>query len=205
MAHIADGILSLPVLTTGAVLAVGLSALALRRAEDRDIVRAAVMASVFFAGSLIAVPVGPSSVHLMFGGLMGLILGPVALPAVLAALGLQLVLFGFGGVTTLGVNAVNIALPGILAALALRGAIGRAGPGGAALLAGLVSAMAVLGTGGLVALSLALSSPDFAPAARVMILTYLPLAVVEAAVGAAAAGYLHRARPGEWLGQRATA
>jgi cobalt/nickel transport system permease protein len=199
MAHIQDGILSAPVLIGGAVLALGASAMALRRATDSDIPRAAVLASILFAGSSIAVPVGPSSVHLMFSALMGLVLGWLAVPAVLAVLILQLVLFGFGGVTTLGINAFNIALPGVLFGLVLRRPLTGAPAGRAALLAGLAGGLAALATGGLVALSLALSASDFVPAARVMALTYLPLALVEAVICGAAVGYLQRALPGRWL------
>ncbi|MGA0540990.1 cobalt transporter CbiM [Neotabrizicola sp. VNH66] len=198
MAHIQDGVLSAPVLAGGAVLTVALCAWSMRGASDRAVTRAAVLGSVFFAGSMLAIPVGPSSVHLMFAGLMGLIIGPLAVPAVLAALVLQLVLFGFGGVTTLGVNAFNIAMPGVLAGMVLAGPVRRAGPGGAAVLAGLGAGLAVLGTAGLVALSLALSESAYLPAARVLALTYLPLALIEAAVAAAAVGYLHRAHPGDW-------
>lgn len=193
MAHIQDGVLSAPVLIGGAILTAGACALALRRASDADIPRAAVLASVFFACSLVAIPLGPSSVHLMFSGLMGLILGWLAVPAVLAALVLQLVLFGFGGVTTLGVNAFNIALPGVLVGLALRGAVARAAPGRAALIAGLGAGAAAIATGGLVALALALSHSAYVPAARVMTITYLPLALMEGAIAGAVTAYLRRA------------
>lgn len=200
MAHIQDGILSAPVLVAGAVLTAGACTLALRRAQDSDIPRAAVLASVFFAGSMIAVPVGPSSVHLMFSALMGLVLGWLAVPAVLAALVLQLVLFGFGGLTTLGVNAFNIAMPGVVLGLALRRPIAAALPRRAAFLAGLAGGVAALATAGLVALALALSASEFVPAARIMALTYLPLALAEAVICGAAVGYLQRALPARWLG-----
>lgn len=199
MAHIQDGILSAPVWVGGAVLTVGLCAWALRRAQDSDIPRAAVLAATFFAASLLAIPVGPSSVHVMLSGLMGLILGGMALPAVLAALVLQLVLFGFGGVTTLGINALNIAVPGVVIGAALRPLLAVVPPGRAAALAGAGAALACLATGGLVAAALALSASDYVPAARVMAATYLPLAMIEAAVCGAAVGYLHRAHPGRWL------
>lgn len=195
MAHIPDGILSAPVLIGGAVLAVGGVAIALRNLEDRAIPRAAILSAVFFAGSLIAVPVGPSSVHLLFTGLMGVMLGFMAFPAVLVALMLQAVLFGFGGLTTLGVNTVNIALPGVLLGFALGPAIRAASPGKAAVLGAICGALAVLGTGALVAVSLWLSSPQFVPVAQVMLVTYLPLALGEAAVTAAAVGFLARVQP----------
>jgi len=195
MAHIPDGILSAPVLIGGAVIAAGGVAIALKRLEDRMVPRAAILSAAFFAGSLIAVPVGPSSVHLLFTGLMGVMLGTMAFPAVLVALLLQTVLFGFGGLTTLGVNTVNIALPGVLLGLALGPAIRAASPGRAAMLAAVCGALAVAGTGSLVALSLWLSSPEFVPVAKIMLITYLPLALGEAAVTAAAVGFLSRVQP----------
>ncbi|MCB1754221.1 MAG: cobalt transporter CbiM [Gammaproteobacteria bacterium] len=195
MAHIPDGIVSAPVLLGGAALAVAGVAIALRQLDDRAIPRTATLSATFFAGSLIAIPVGPSSVHLLFGGLIGVMLGFMAFPAVLVALLLQTVLFGFGGLTTLGVNTVNIALPAVLTGLALGPAIRAASPRRAAVLAAISGALAVTGTGALVALSLWLSSAQYAPVAKVMLATYLPLALGEAAVTGAAVGFLARVQP----------
>ncbi|MBZ9937217.1 cobalt transporter CbiM [Mesorhizobium sp. BR1-1-16] len=196
MAHIPDGILSAPVLIGGGVVAAGGVALALRQLDDRLIPRIAVLSAVFFAGSLIAVPVGPSSVHLLLGGLMGIMLGTGTFLAVLVALILQLTLFGFGGLTTLGVNTMNMALPGVLLAIAFGPVIRQTTkPAVRAVLAGLVGALAVLGTGGMVSLSLGLSSPHYVPIASVVIATYLPLALGEAFVTAAIVAFLARVQP----------
>ncbi len=196
MAHIPDGILSAPVLIGGAVLAVGGVALGLRRLTDQAIPKAAILSAAFFAGSLIAIPVGPSSVHLLLSGLMGIMLGFAAFPAVAVALMLQAVLFGFGGLTTLGVNTFNIALPGVLLAMALGPTIRSASsPVRRMALAATVGALAVLGTGGLVAVSLALSSSDYTPVASILLATYLPLAIGEAFVTAAVVGFLARVHP----------
>ena len=195
--HIPDGILSAPVLVGGAVLAAAGVAMGLRRLDDRAIPRTAILSAVFFAGSLIAVPIGPTSVHLVFAGLMGVMLGWAIFPAVLVALGLQAVLFGFGGLTALGVTTVVIAAPGALAGAILGPMICHAGrPAVAMGLAGLAGALAVLGSAALVALALVLSDGDFAPVARVMAAVYLPLAAVEAAVSAFVVGFLTRVQPG---------
>jgi ABC-type Co2+ transport system, permease component len=196
MAHIPDGILSAPVLIGGAVIAAGGIALAMRRIDDQTIIRTAILSATFFAGSLIAVPIGPSSVHLLFGGVMGLMLGNAAFLAVFVALILQALLFGFGGLTTLGVNAVNIALPSIVLA-------GIAGPylrntKSAAIrtaLAALVGGGAALGTGAMVALSMGLSASEYQPIAKVLLATYVPLALVEAAVTVTIVGFLNRVQP----------
>ena len=97
MAHIPDGVLSAPVLIGGAALAVAGLALGLRSLDERDIPKTAILAAVFFTASLVAIPIGPSSIHLLLSGLMGLVLGTRAIPAVFVGLLLQAVLFGFGG------------------------------------------------------------------------------------------------------------
>lgn len=193
MAHIPDGILSAPVLIGGALVAAGGVAVALRRMDDRAIVRVAILSAVFFTVSLVSVPLGPTSVHLMLSGLMGLMLGWGAFVAVLVGLVLQVLLFGIGGLTTLGVNTVNIALPGIVLGLLLGPALrrGTARP----LLAGVAGGLSVLATGAMVATSLWLSASDYVPVARVLWLTYLPLAGVEAVVTAVVVGFLARVEP----------
>ncbi|SCW81262.1 cobalt transporter CbiM [Ancylobacter rudongensis] len=197
MAHIPDGLLSAPVLVGGGLLAAAGVALGLHRLDERMIPRTALLAAAFFAGSLVAVPVGPSSVHLLLAGLMGVMLGTATFLAVLVALLLQALLFGFGGLTTLGVNTVNIALPGVLCGLALGPLIRATARPSVRLAAGaLAGGLAVLGTGGLVALSLWLSSSAYTPAARVVIATYLPLALVEAFITASIIAFLARVQPG---------
>lgn len=196
MAHIPDGILSAPVLIGGTVLAVAGLGLGLRRLDDRTIPRAAILSATFFAGSLIAIPVGPSSVHLLLSGLMGLMLGVAAFPAVAVALLLQALLFGFGGLTTLGVNALDMALPGVAFAALLGPAI-RATRSASlrTVLAALAGALSVFGTGLMIALALWLSSSDYTPVASVLVATYLPLAVGEAFITATIVAFLARVQP----------
>jgi len=195
LAHIPDGVLSLPVLVGGGVIAVGAVALGLKKIGDEDIPRTAILASGFFALSLFALPVGPSSIHLLLGGLMGIVLGTAIFPAVCVALLLQAVMFGFGGLTTLGVNIVNIALPGAVIGALVAPIVQRATPARAALIAGIASALCVALTGLMVAASLALSSADYMLSARVMIATYLPLMLVEGFVGGFCISFVKRVKP----------
>lgn len=195
MAHIPDGLLSLPVLAGGGVVAVAGVALAFRRLDDARIPEVAILSAMFFVASLFSVPVGPSSVHLLLSGLMGLTIGVATFPAVMVGLLLQTLLFGFGGLTTLGVNTVNIALPGVLFGALFAPIVRRSSPAGAAAAAFLCAALSVAGTAAGVALALALSSSDFVPSAQIIAATYVPLMVGEGLITAFAVSFLKRVRP----------
>ncbi len=111
--HISEGILSGPVLISGATLAAAGTAVGLKKLDYDRIAQSGILAASFFVAALIHVPVGPSSVHLILNGIVGLLLGWAAFPIILVALLLQAVLFQFGGITTLGVNTVIMALPAV--------------------------------------------------------------------------------------------
>jgi len=195
MAHIPDGLLSIPVLLGGAVATAAGLAWAMRALDEEAIPRTAVLSAMFFVSSLIAVPVGPSSVHLMLSGLMGLLLGPMIVPAVFIALILQAAMFGFGGLTTLGINTLNIAGPGLLMGAMFAPFVQRAAPSRAGLIGGFCAALAVAGTGVGVAASLALSSSDYTPSTKIIIATYIPLMAVEAVIAGLAITFLKRVKP----------
>lgn len=195
MAHIPDGVLSLPVIVGGSALALAGLAMGLRRLEDRDIAETGILAALFFVVSLVSIPLGPSSVHLLLGGPMGLILGWRAFPAVFVGLVLQAVLFGFGGLTTLGVDTLDMALPGVVFAALGRPFLDARTPTRSAAVGGLIAGLAVMGTAGGVTAALALSASDYLPSIRIILVTFLPLAVVEAVVTAAAVSFLMRVKP----------
>lgn len=195
MAHIPDGLLSLPVLVGGGIAAAAGVAVGLRSLDDARIPEIAILAAMFFVASLFSIPVGPSSVHLLLSGLMGLTIGLATFPAVMVGLLLQTLLFGFGGLTTLGVNTLNIALPGVVFGWLFLPLVRRLPPARAAIAAFFCAALSVAGTGGGVALALALSSSDFIPSARIIGLTYLPLMLGEGLITAFAVAFLKRVRP----------
>ena len=202
MAHIPDGVLSLPVLAVGTLAGAGGLWLGVRQLGDRDIPRTALLAAVFFIASSLAFPLGPTSVHLLLGGLMGLMLDWKAFPAIFVGLLFQALLFGFGGLTVLGVDLLNMALPGVLLAMAVRPFISAAHPARSATLAGLAAALTELVTAGLVGMEIAVSEPAFAPAIGLMAVAYLPLSVIEAAVTAFVTLYLLKVKP-EMIGASA--
>jgi len=111
--HIADGIISLPILVVSSVIAVIGTNIGLKQLEPSKIPLAAMLAAVFFLAGLIHLPIGFGSVHLVMNGLCGILLGWAAFPIMLVVLLLQAILFGFGGITTLGLNTLIMALPAI--------------------------------------------------------------------------------------------
>lgn len=119
--HIPDGIVPVSVAAGGFVAAAGVTSLALRRIERtypdprKGVPKASLLTAVFFMASLVHIPVPPTSVHLVLGGLMGVVLGWYAFPAILVGLFLQAVMFQHGGLTTLGVNACIIGVPALVA------------------------------------------------------------------------------------------
>lgn len=190
MAHIPDGVAAIPVLVAGAALSLGGMALGLRHLTPERLPKAAMLSALFFIASLVHFPVGISSVHLLMGGLAGILLGWAAFPAIAVGLVLQAALFGFGGLVVLGVNLANIALPAVLAGLLGRRLLARPALAGAIAAAG-----AVIGTAAMVALSLALSGREFLVAGQALAMTYVPLMAVEAVATAAMVGLLAKVKP----------
>src|SRR5438876_252344 len=113
--HIADGILTAPWLAGGAATAVLLAVFGAWRIREEEIPQVAVLTAAFFVASLIHVRVGPTSVHLLLNGLIGVVLGRRAALAIPVGLFLQAALIGHGGFTTLGINSCVMVLPALLA------------------------------------------------------------------------------------------
>lgn len=119
--HIPDGILPASVVVSGYVVAGGTTWLSLDRikrkyANPRELIpTASLFTAVFFVASLVHIPMPPTSVHLVLSGLMGVVLGWYAFPAILVGLFFQAVMFQHGGLTTLGVNACIMGVPALLA------------------------------------------------------------------------------------------
>ncbi len=193
--HIVDGALSAPVLIGGGMLAAAGVARGLRALSLEQIPAAGVLSAAFFVAALVHVPVGPASVHLLMSGLAGLVLGWAAFPALFIGLTLQAVFFGFGGLTVLGVNTLNIALPAVLIGLLLHRGAASAHRRIAALAGFAAGALAILLSGLMVATALWLSGDEFIPAAKLVVLAHLPVALIEGLVCAAAVTLIGRVKP----------
>lgn len=193
--HIMEGALSWPVLATGAAgSAVGV-AYGLRKMEYEKIPMVGMLTSAFFVASLIHLPIGPSSAHLVLNGLLGLMLGPIVFPAVLISLTLQALFFGYGGITTLGVNTMNLALPALLCHYLFRALLLKKGRGWAMLL-GVLTGFVSLGLSSLmVSACLINSDSNFTGAACLLLTTHLPLMAIEGIITGLVVIYLKEVKP----------
>ncbi len=193
--HISEGVLSAPVLVTGAALAAAGISVGLKKMDYEKIPQVAVLSSAFFVASLIHVPIGPSSVHLILNGINGLLLGWLCFPSILVALALQAILFQFGGITVLGINTVNMALPGVICYYLFTRLINcerRLIYFVAAFLCGF---LAVLFSSIFVALSLLFTEQSFLSVAKLIILAHLPVMVIEGIITLFCVAFLRRVKP----------
>ncbi|WP_291318903.1 cobalt transporter CbiM [Desulfonatronospira sp.] len=205
--HIPDGILPLPLTLGGYAACAAAVFFCLHRIKKRpepaaDIPKAALLTSAFFVASLIHIPVPPASVHLMLSGLLGVLLGFFAIPAILIGLFFQAVMFGHGGLTTLGINGVIIGFPAMAAHYIFRfGTRGKHGPKPTATFAFLAGALAIMLSVLLFALLLVTAVPaDMGAAVEktamlVIIAAHVPLALVEGVITAMTATFLLRVSP----------
>lgn len=193
--HIVDGALSTGVVVGGSILAAGGIALGLRKLTVERIPAAGVLSATFFVASLVHVPIGPSSVHLIMNGLAGLVLGWAAFPALFVGLLLQAVFFGFGGVTVLGVNTLNIALPAVLTYVVCRRGVAAQSVKVAALWGALGGGLAIALTTLAVSIALTLSGDEFVAAAKLVFFAHIPVMAVEALLTGAAVVLTRRVKP----------
>ena len=192
--HISEGILSAPVLVSGAALAAAGTAIGLKKLDYDKIANAGMLSAAFFVAALIHVPIGPTSVHLIFNGIVGILLGWAAFPAILVALMLQAVLFQFGGITTLGANTVIMALPAVIC----YHLFGRfiSGKPSKAMIAGFACGFSsVLLSALLLAATLICTGDSFRAIAELVVLAHAPIMVIEGIITAFCIGFLKKVRP----------
>jgi len=117
--HIPDGIVPPAIAISGYAITGGMIWYSLRKIDrsydpNEEIPRASLLTAAFFVASLIHIPVPPASIHLVLNGLVGVVLGYFAFPAILIGLFFQAVMFGHGGLSTLGINAAMMGIPAVL-------------------------------------------------------------------------------------------
>jgi cobalt/nickel transport system permease protein len=192
--HISEGVLSPAVLAGGAGLAAVGTAIGLKKLDYEAIPRVAVLSAAFFVATLIHVPVGLVGLHLVLNGLMGLLLGWMAVPAILIALFLQALLFQFGGLTVLGVNTVIMAAPAVFCFYLYRGLLRRPGTP-ASVGAFACGATAILLSGLLVAVALITTGQAFIEVAELALLAHIPVMIIEGVITLFIFLFLRKVKP----------
>lgn len=192
--HISEGVLSLPVLATGAAVTAAGVMIGLKKLDSEKLVSVALLSSVFFIASLIHIPIGPSSAHLILSGLMGLLLGWAAFPAILTGLLLQAILFQFGGLTVIGVNTATMALPAVACHYIFRHMLSKKGMT-MNIGAFLCGAMSIALSAILTALALSFTDESFTSAAQLIIYGHIPIMIIEGFICTFAYGFLQKVRP----------
>ncbi len=192
--HISEGVLSAPILLAGATLAAAGTFVGLRKLDNERLVTVAILSAAFFVGSLIHIPIGPASAHLILNGLLGAVLGWASFPAILVGLLLQAVLFQYGGLTALGVNAFDMAAPAVLCSLLCGPLLRRTGRA-RALGAFLCGSLSVLLAALLTATALSLTDEGFLQAATTLVLAHIPVMLLEGGFTMLVVGYLTKTMP----------
>jgi cobalt/nickel transport system permease protein len=192
--HISEGVLSPAVLSAGYALTAVATYIGLRKVDYFHLTTTAVLASVFFVASLIHIPLGPGSVHLILNGLVGLFLGWAVFPALLIALLLQAILFRFGGIAVLGVNTFDMAFPALVCYYAFRSWLCKTNR---LRLAGAFccGAFSVAGAALCTALALGLTDEGFWTSAKILLLAHTPIMVLEGIIAALAVSFIAKSRP----------
>lgn len=198
--HIAEGALSgspegIAVLAVGWATTVVGTGIGLRRMDYERVPQVALLSATFFVVSLIPIPLGVTSAHLVLCGLMGLILGWTAFPAVLVALILQSLIAGIGGPTTLGINTTVMSAPAVVCYGLFRRAIHARSETSTYVAAFAAGALAVLLGATLNALAIALAGEGFEGIAGTALGIHSLIAPVEGLITAVTVVFLRKVRP----------
>ena len=193
--HIAEGVIPGPVLGAGALLAAAGVAAGLRKLDEDRMAPVAVLSSTLFVASLIHVPVGPAAAHLVLNGLAGLMLGWAVFPSFLVALLLQAVFFGYGGLTTLGLNTLNMALPGVVCYYLFGRQLLRSDTRRAFVVGFATGALSIALSCAMLCASLLTAGRELLVLAQGVFLAHIPLMVLEGLVTGSAVVFLRRVRP----------
>lgn len=199
--HISDGVLSAPIWIGSYLAATSVLAVTTRAMPPKDIPKIAVMTSCFFIASLIHVPLGPTSVHLILSGLVGITLGRMAFCSIFLGLILQALLFQHGGVTTIGANSLMMGISALLSykifSLGKRFYFRSKEVVFGALAGGSGAFMGSL----ILAAFLALSGEEFIGVAKYALMAHLPIIIMEALVSGFVVSFLIKVKP-EILGMK---
>lgn len=179
-------------------MAIAGTAIGLKSIDYDKLPRVAVLSAAFFVASLIHVPIGPVSAHLVLNGIVGLLLGWAAFPSILVALALQALLFQYGGIIVLGVNTVVMALPAVACHYFFRG-LATSSNRVTGFIGGFAAGLLALALAGvLAATALFFSGDSFVTTAMAVGLAHVPVMIAEGIITGLAAVFITKVRPALW-------
>lgn len=206
--HIPDGILPNAIMVGTTIAAVGITAFSLshvNKETQRALVpKASLLTAAFFIISALRIPLPPplTNVHLLLVALMGAALGWLVFPALIIGLLLQAFIFTHGGISTLGANTLLLGMPALgvhflfqwvrkhqLSGRALSITSFAAGFFGIAVAVLLFYAI-IIGT-----LPAEIDAELERKATGLLVLSHLPIALIEGTFMALIVPYLHRVQP----------
>jgi len=174
--HISEGVLSTGVIAVSSLSLAPLVINSVRKLQQDDISKVALLSALFFVVSTIHLPIGVTSVHFMMLGILGIMLGWHSFTALLIALLLQAMLIGFGGISSLAVNTLNTGI-GALSGFYIFKILKDRLP--VVVVSFLVGFIPILIASIGIAVALLFSSGEFLSVAKVALLAHLPLGVIE--------------------------
>jgi cobalt/nickel transport system permease protein len=127
-------------------------------------------------------------------GIVGLLLGWAAFPAILIGLALQAMFFQFGGITVLGVNTLNVAGPAVIS-FYIFGRFVKKTTSIATVAAFACGALAVFLTALMVAFSLLFTEESFFEVASLVVVAHVPVMIIEGFVTAFCVAFLKKVQP----------
>jgi len=192
--HISDGVLPISVTVGGYVASAAIMAWSAHRTNSEELPKLAVVTAAFFVASLVHVPLGPTSVHLLIPGLTGALLGPSAFLSIGLGLLLQSLLIQFGGLTALGANALMMGLPALVCGWFFQKYKGRTQLR-QVLVGGLAGASGTALAAIILAILLVTGGEDFFGVAKIALLAHVPVIIIEGVVSAFTIGFLARVKP----------
>ena len=111
--HLSDGVVKPEAIILGFICSFFLLRITLKQLREEEIPRIALLSAGFFIASLIHFRIGPSSVHLILNGLVGVLLDRRSILAISTGIVLQTFLLSHGGISTIGLNILIIGLPAL--------------------------------------------------------------------------------------------
>jgi len=196
MVHISDGILSAPIWIGSLFITCLLLSYYLNKIKIEEVSKVSVVAAAVFVASLIHIPLGPSSVHLVFAGLAGILLGKAAFPAVFLAVLLQAIIFQHGGVTTIGVNSLTIGVSAIISYTIFRLVIFNSSTDKKFVIAGSIAGGSAIITAVLfTSVFLILTGEELIGVTIALIISHVPVIIIETIITGSITGFIQKVKP----------